>query len=124
MGMLDGLQALFGEVFEDILFPGAVFKTTLVDNGKGGFTSIPTEHPVFVLVESQGEEWMSQADYSVQDSVLLILQKHLGEVRLNADDLVRTEVEGVVQKWKLKAPINQDPVRAAYIARATEVLDG
>ena len=124
MGMLDGLQELFGDVFEDILFPGIVFKTTLVDNGKGGYDSTLEEHPIFVLVESQGEEWMSQADYSVQDSVLLILQKHLGAVQLNADDLVETTVEGITQKWKLKAPINQDPVRAAYVARATEVLGG
>lgn len=124
MGMLDGLQALFGEVFEDILFPGTVFKTTLTDDGKGGYSAQPTEHPVFVLVETQGEEWQSESDYSEQDSVLLILQHHLGGVTVDADDLVRTEVEGVVQKWKLKAPIRQDPVKAAYTARATEVLDG
>lgn len=122
MAVLDGFQQLFGEVFEDFLFPGWLHKTALVDNGKGGFNSTHDQHPIFVLIEKQTEEMRSEPNFSEQDSALLILQHHLpAGVELDGDDEVTTVVEGKMQDWKLKAPIMQDPVRAAYIARATEV---
>lgn len=122
MAVLDGFQQLFGEVFEDFMFPGTLYKTTLVDNGKGGFTATHEEHPIFVLIEQQTEEMRGEPNYSEQDSVLLILQHHLPDgVELDGDDKITTLVEGKSQDWKLKAPIKQDPVKAAYISRATEV---
>ena len=125
MGALDGFQQLFGEVFEDFLFPGWLHKTTLVDNGKGGWTTTHEQYPIFVLIEEQTEEMRSEPNFSDQDSALLILQHHIPDgVELTGDDEVTTVVEGKSQDWKLKAPIKQDPVRAAYIARATEVTGG
>ena len=129
MGTLDGFQQLFGEVFEDLLFPGELHKATLVDNGKGGFDTTPQDYPIFVLIEQQTEDMQSEANYSPQDSVLLILQWHLSsagsngsEVKVTGDEEATTTVEGRTQRWKLKAPIRQDPVNAAYIARATEIV--
>lgn len=129
MSTLDGFQQLFGEVFEDLLFPSELHKVALVDNGKGGFSSIPQDYPIFALIETQSEEmWGREHDYSPQDAQLLILQWHLkgkgpggSNVEINGDDEVTTTVEGRTQRWKLKAPIKQDPVNAAYISRATEL---
>lgn len=131
MGILDGMQELFGEVFEGILFSGMLHKATLSDNGKGGYITTHIDYPVFVLVESQTEEMKSEANYSAQDSALLILELHLkgkgpngADVKVDGDDQLTTVVEGVTQRWKLKAPIRQDPVNAAYIARGSEVEGG
>lgn len=129
MSTLDGFQQLFGEVFEDLLFPGVLHKTILEDNGKGGFNTTHPDYPMFVLIEQQTEDMQSEANYSPQDSVLLILQYHLkaagpggSEIRVTGDEEATTVVEGRTQRWKLKAPIRQDPVNAAYIARATEIV--
>lgn len=129
MSTLDGFQQLFGEVFEAFLFESVLHKTTLLDNGKGGFNTIKVDYPVYALIEQQTEEMRGEPNYSPTDSALLILQHHLkgkgpnGEnVELDGDDEVTTTVEGRTQRWKLKAPIKQDPVNAAYIARATELL--
>lgn len=131
MAVLDGFQQLFGEVFEDFLFPGWLHKTTLVDNGKGGWTTSHVEYPIFALIEKQSEEMRGMENFSEQDSAILILEWHLvgkgpggTDITLNGDDEVTTNVEGLEQDWKLKAPILQDPVRAAYIVRATEVPRG
>lgn len=129
MSTLDGFQQLFGEVFEAFLFEGVLHKEVLEDNGKGGYNSTPKDYPIFVLIEQQTEEMRGEPNYSPTDSALLILQHHLKgkspngtDVELDGDDEVTTTVEGRTQRWKLKAPIKQDPVNAAYIARATELI--
>lgn len=126
---LDGFQQLFGEVFEAFLFEGMLHKSNLVDNGKGGYSDTQVDYPIFVLIEEQTEEMRGEPNYSPTDSALLVLQHHLRtagpgetEVNLDGDDEITTTVEGRTQRWKLKAPIKQDPVNAAYIARATEIV--
>lgn len=129
MSTLDGFQQLFGEVFEAFLFEGVLHKASLVDNGKGGYTTSNVDYPIYALIEQQTEEMRGEPNYSPTDSALLILQHHLkakgpngADVELDGDDEVTTTVEGRTQRWKLKAPIKQDPVNAAYIARATELV--
>lgn len=114
MGILDGLQELFGEVFGDVFPDGTLHKQTLVDDGKGGYSSTQVDHPIKVLVESCSEEQRADPGYTELDVSLIILQ-YLVAAALTSDD----EVTANSLRWKINTPIRQDPVKAAWIARGT-----
>lgn len=112
MGLLDGLQETFGKVFGAIFRDGGLRKVTLIDNGKGGYSSSHVDHPVKVLIETCNDEQRLAEGYSDKDASLIILRYGVA-VDLNLDDLVYAESKW----WAVKAPLVADPVQAAWIVR-------
>lgn len=98
-----GLQAVFGAAFGAVYLPGYLLRTTLTDDGEGGYAVSHAVHSIKGQVD-QASERMRRADgYTDGDMRVIVLQSGV-TVEPNTDDL--TVLGGKV--WVLSG-IQADP---------------
>lgn len=98
-----GLQAVFGAAFGAVYLPGYLLRTTLTDDGEGGYSTSHAVHAIKGQVD-QASERMRRADgYTDGDMRVIVLQSGV-TVEPNTDDL--TVLGGKV--WVLSG-IQADP---------------
>lgn len=112
MSLLDGaIRELFGEVFGAEYLEGVLVKTTLVDDGLGGWSTTSTSLEIAAQLDAADESMRREPGYTATDAKLIILQDSLA-VTLTTGDKVT--LDG--RSW-LIASVASDPAASHWVAR-------
>lgn len=115
MTMLKGLQAVFGAAFASLYDDGVLHKTTLTDDGAGGFAMSTAESPVKVLVQTLSDADRAANGLPLAAVNLSVLRAGLGTT-VDIDDGVT--VNGVSYRV-LRS--ESDAAQASYTLAAVPV---
>lgn len=87
MGLLDGgMQGIFGAAFGAVYPSGYLLRTTLTDDGEGGYTTSHAVHAIKGQVDQASERMRRAEGYTDGDMRVIVLQSGVA-VEPNTDDL-------------------------------------
>ena len=81
-----GLQAVFGAAFGAVYLPGYLLRTTLTDDGEGGYSTSHAVHAIKGQVDQASERMRRAEGYTDGDMRVIVLQSGV-TVEPNTDDL-------------------------------------
>lgn len=112
MGFLDGgIAAIMASAFSPLYLDGSLYRRTLNDDGKGGYTSAD-QAPVSIKlqVDDATEAMRGEAGYTATDVRLIILANGIGDVDTDCEVVVSGKRYSV-------ASVKQDPARSYFECR-------
>lgn len=119
MGLLDGgLKAVFGKAFGPIFIDGTVYIPTQTRTAGDDISTVWGAGVACKCAVLECTQAMRQAPgYTIEDVRLIILQADVAIAALNTDCHVTTRGT----RYKLNAPLSQDPAQATWESRATPI---
>jgi hypothetical protein len=117
-----GLAQVFGTVFSSFYLNCNVKKSTLTDDGEGGYTQAFTSYPGKVQRDDYSAFYRNQAGIPDTDVKLIVLQANM-TVSLEMNDVVEIlDADGnVTATYKVVGPVKQDASSAVWEAQGTPI---
>jgi hypothetical protein len=121
MGLLDGgIQSIFGSAFGALYLNAALTRTVQTSDDEGGGTVTPSDQPCKVQVDACTETMRRAPGYTINDVSLYVLQVGISGGPIDTACYVTPATgphAGI--RYRLVAPIAQDPAAAYWNARGT-----
>lgn len=110
MGLLDGgLQTIFGNVFGPLLLDATLHKASQFFDDGGSVLESFNNYPCKAMEETVSAVVRAQAGIPAKDVRFIVLQLSVGAKLEPGDELT---IRGA--RWKLRAPVDQDPAQASW----------